>query len=296
MGSNKYYNLEKPIKLINLEEYGIDVKDISDKLKTAYETDYEWDYYLLRQNKIEFLKRNLQPDILNQIPDEFWESYYNETILDLELSPILENLSRQQFEKFSKIRPTRKRLVSEYNLIYSDDSWKISRVPSKPFGQDDALISLEDAQDYRLARRIFKEVPKSLEYDFMHELMNVLADDLRISLPSHPTSLNIVFHYTVIYCFQGINGTNSPEGIHQDGMDHIVSALVIERNGIKGGKSIVYEGDAETELFEVTLQAGQGIFQPDKNTDLWHTVTPISCLPDKATGYRSSIGLDITIL
>jgi len=272
MDKNKYYNLEKPIKLINLEEYGIDVKDISHKLKPAYETDYAWDYYLHRQNKIEFLKSNLQPSVLNQISDEFWEDYYNETISDSELDPVLNNLSREEFEKFSRIRPTRKRLVSEFNLKYSKNSWKISRVPAKPFGQDDALISLENAQDYRLARRIFKEVPKSLEYDFVHVLMDALADDLRISLSSHPTSL-----------------------IHQDGMDHIVSALVIERNGIKGGKSIVYEGDAETELFEVTLQAGQGIFQPDKNTDLWHVVTPISCLPDKEIGYRSSVGLDITI-
>ncbi len=289
------YQLAKPIELINLEEYGIDVKEISEKLKPAYETEYEWDHYLLRQNRIEFLKNNLSNNILNQIPDEFWERYYNEIISDSELEPVLHNLSRLQFEKFSEIRPTRKRLVSEFDLKYSQNSWEISRVPAKPFGQDDALVSLENAHDYRLARRIFKELPKSLEDNFLHVLLNAVAEDLRTKLSSHPTSLNVALHHTVIYCFQGINGTNSPEGIHQDGMDYIVSALVIERNGIQGGKSVIYERDAKTELFEVTLQPGQGIFQPDKNTDLWHVVTPISCLPDKNIGYRSSIGLDITI-
>ncbi|MDY3245082.1 2OG-Fe dioxygenase family protein [Campylobacter sp.] len=44
-------------------------------------------------------------------------------------------------------------------------------------------------------------------------------------------------------CKDGKKSTNSPEGIHQDGMDFIMSAFVIDRKNINGAKSIIYEND-----------------------------------------------------
>ena len=41
-----------------------------------------------------------------------------------------------------------------------------------------------------------------------------------------------------MHCYQHQNATNAPEGIHQDGADYIVSALVLERKNIKGGKAL----------------------------------------------------------
>jgi hypothetical protein len=50
---------------------------------------------------------------------------------------------------------------------------------------------------------------------------------------------------------------------------------VIERAGIVGGESIVYGPDKKTEYLRRTLQAGEGIFQADKGSELWHYVTSI---------------------
>lgn len=97
-------------------------------------------------------------------------------------------------------------------------------------------------------------------------------------------------------CIPNQVSSNSPEGIHQDGMDYIVSALVVERNNVSGGKSIIYGADAITPLLNITLQSGQGIFQPDKGTELWHEVTPISLINPNEPGYRSTIGFDVLIL
>jgi hypothetical protein len=69
--------------------------------------------------------------------------------------------------------------------------------------------------------------------------------------------------------------TNAPEGIHQDGSDYIVSALVIERRGVVGGESIVLGPDKRTEYLRHTLQEGQGIFQADVGSPLWHWATPV---------------------
>ncbi len=110
--------------------------------------------------------------------------------------------------------------------------------------------------------------------------------------------LNMVVHHTLTYSYSDYSSTNAPEGIHEDGMDYIVSALVIERKNIIGGKSVIYGKNATTSLLEVTLKDGQGIFHPDKGSDLWHTVTP--CTLDESNrhtyGYRSTIGIDINIL
>jgi len=51
----------------------------------------------------------------------------------------------------------------------------------------------------------------------------------------------------------------------------------------------------KTKIMETVLQSGQGILQPDKNTELWHEVTPIKCKEGVSKGYRSTIGFDITI-
>ena len=45
-----------------------------------------------------------------------------------------------------------------------------------------------------------------------------------------------------------------------------------------------------------TLEPGFGIFQPDLNTDLWHTVEQISVIQGEKHGLRSTIGLDFEII
>ena len=51
--------LIQPIKIISLEDINLNRKDIVEILN--YE-EYAWDEYLLRQNKIDFLKEKLNYD------------------------------------------------------------------------------------------------------------------------------------------------------------------------------------------------------------------------------------------
>ncbi|MGI2028443.1 2OG-Fe dioxygenase family protein [Endozoicomonas acroporae] len=83
--------------------------------------------------------------------------------------------------------------------------------------------------------------------------------------------------------------------MHQDGMDYIVSAFVVERQSIDGGESIIYSSDKKTPILKTVLQPGMGILQPDLGSGLWHTVTPISVAESFDIGWRSSIGLDFTV-
>ena len=100
-------------------------------------------------------------------------------------------------------------------------------------------------------------------------------------------------------------GDNSPEGAHEDGVDYIVSALVINRHNLKGGQSQIIEqlptGKKEI-IYRRTLRPGEFVFQADTRdeliygTDLWHHVTPFTMAkPEKGEGWRDIIGLDIMV-
>ena len=104
-------------------------------------------------------------------------------------------------------------------------------------------------------------------------------------------SFDVSLHQVRQTTYPGIESHNSPEGIHQDGADFIVSAFVLNRSNIEGGESIIYDKNKQ-QIDQFTLQNKEGIFQNDKK--LWHYVTPIRSKYDYV-GYRDIVGLDIII-
>jgi hypothetical protein len=286
--------LDIPIQIINLAEFGVDNNNIISVLRPAYNNDYEWDYYLFRQNQIEFLKQNLSKEILQKYDDKFWMNYYDGTHKEDKLNDLIQYLSNEQQQKYADIRPTRKRLVSSFELDFIADKWQINRKPTGIFTQSDALND-ENIQDYRLSQRLFKELPQHLEDDNLHKMLSSTADMLVKKLTPQPQKLDIIVHHSLLYCFDDMTSTSSPEGIHQDSADYIVSAIVIDRQDITGGKSILYGKDAKTAILELTLHEGQGILQADDKTDLWHSVTSITPSANKKSGYRATIGFDISL-
>jgi len=84
---------------------------------------------------------------------------------------------------------------------------------------------------------------------------------------------------------------NSPEGIHRDGCDYIVSAMVITRNNIIGGESIIYDQNKMIN-YKTILDDEEGIYQEDIKQ--WHYVTPIQTI-DEGIGFRDILGVDIIL-
>jgi len=74
-----------------------------------------------------------------------------------------------------------------------------------------------------------------------------------------------------------------------------LSALVIERSGVTGGVSRVRDGRDSAPMLEIELGAGEGIFQADADTQLWHEISPISLEPGATTGHRMTLGIDLHV-
>ena len=103
--------------------------------------------------------------------------------------------------------------------------------------------------------------------------------------PMHPSAAWLVQVFqNRILANDGQPGKPTPEGVHRDGVDYVLT-LMINRHNVSGGESSTYEQDGLTLRASVTLQApGDFIFLNDKL--MKHSVQPISRVYPTKEGYR----------
>lgn len=282
-----------PIHVFSLENAGVDTGSFVDLIKMGYE-DYGDDLYLLRKRKIDYLRKKLSNDVLRSIDDRVWLDFYFGYLEESSLLNSIPGCDTGTLLALSKMASFRKRLVSFCELSRSSHlGWEIRRLPAEPFVQNLALSS-EGSVDLRVFERWFKDLPDSL---FCHELKLFIvyaAKQIGLFRPDI-VGLKCIVHHTVVESDREADVSNSPEGIHQDGMDFIVSALVVERVNITGGVSVIYGSDRVTPILSCELRPGQGILQADLGSDLWHEVTSIHRASDGGVSYRSTVGLDFKV-
>lgn len=122
--------------------------------------------------------------------------------------------------------------------------------------------------DFRLYPRVFKEAPSELIDDDTIKIVNHFSSII-FDKEKNANEIIAIIHYTIVEAIKSSCPSNSPEGIHQDGMDYIISALVMERVNITGGISNIYYPNYENKLIEIELKEGFGIFQPDINVAIF---------------------------
>jgi hypothetical protein len=82
-------------------------------------------------------------------------------------------------------------------------------------------------------------------------------------------------------------GKPTPEGIHRDGVDYVLT-LLIKRHNVDGGESSVYAQDGRTLKASVTLkEPGDFILLDDRQTK--HDVQPIVQFDSAEEGYRDML-------
>lgn len=282
-----------PILIFNIEDFDVDAVKYSEYLKSSF-SKLEWDWYLYRQLKLEYLIKNaLNSSIITSELKKLFCRYFIGEIEEIKLEFLVELLNSFQMKEFQNIKPTRRRAMQAFK-VHNVDSEPIIIPATKQNFKQSAALSLKEGTDWRKLERIFQEPPKSM---LSGELILIIKCLLKRLLPYHPdqVTIDLFVHFTQIVTYPDQAATNSPEGIHQDGMDYIVSALVIERENVSGGESLIYNtSDSQKDFLEINLKKGWGILQPDKGSDLWHMVEPIEPIDKTKPAYRSSIGIDFS--
>lgn len=280
-----------PIRVFNLWGLGINQARFIREIAPAFSM-LRWDQYDVKRGQVAVIKRCF-PESTRRL-DQFLSDYYADKATLQDVGDLIVKMSLEDRWKMERIRPRRKRSIAKFILTFKNpNQWEIKRIPAQSFSQD----APSEAGDIRKLVRIFDEASDFVVEHFeLRSLLSSLATLVREFQPK-ASQLAITMHKVCIFAELEHDGDNSPEGIHQDGSDYIVSALVIERDGILGGESVVYGPDKKTEYLRHTLMPGQGLFQADKGTSLWHYVTSIREDPETLPTYgkRSILGFDVDV-
>lgn len=280
-----------PLRVFNLEGIKIRREPFICDLAPTFQA-LTWDEYDRERDQLYFLLGCFPGEANHFVAYE--KSVGSKRSLKNEFAELIDCLSSAKKIEFEKIKPYRRRAIGKFLLQkYTKRIWRIERLPAGEFSQD------VESNDYRSSKRVFHEMsPAVSDHPEFRKLLVRLGEIIE-GIHKHPERLLIIAHQVGIVARHGRFGDNAPEGIHQDGVDYIVSALVMERNNIEGGRSNVYGFDKKTLYLSRELGVGEGIFQTDRGSPFWHDVTPISLChanPYNSLGERTIFGFDITVI
>lgn len=157
--------------------------------------------------------------------------------------------------------------------------------------QNQSYLFQQEVKDFRKKTRVFQPMETTFLNYYFADLITNLTELVCVREPLMKRC-NISVHQVRLISYPECNSDNAPEGMHQDGVDYIVSALVLNKHNIQDDESIIYDQDKQ-EIFRKSLAEGEFIFQEDRN--LWHDITPIKA-KEGYLGYRDILGFDFKLL
>ncbi|MDH7447734.1 2OG-Fe dioxygenase family protein [Aquimarina sp. 2201CG14-23] len=287
--------IKSPIRVGDVSDLGIDNTSFVRFFKPFFESLQD-DVYLVRGNQITFLKETFPTDAtsIEKLHKPYFEGTSTIEVLAYWIQQLDEN-QKQEFNRLSTI--TRQRNIATFLIEIWDDQYFVERVVQQGFEQD--------VGDFRVWKRVFKQATReAVENELFVDLLKKMAGLVK---KIHPEvrKIQITSHFMRTISREKIKGENSPEGVHEDGAQYIMSALVVNRQNITGAESQIYEkttsGNNEM-IYHNVLQPGEFIFQADTGeeftfgNDLWHYVTPIEPEDISKPGIRDIIGFDMDIM
>lgn len=277
------HTLKSPIRILSaVETFDFNQNDMQ-ALKKAFH-HLPPDIYLQRQKCIE--KAFLNLDI-----GQYWDNicqFYTGAMDEAQF------FQRTGIKLVIDQEPTRFRGVSSYTVT-KDSAGDILIQQRDPilFCQPEALKT-DGGHDLRVIPRMIPELPAEDVNSVLKQFIQK-SSALAFDVSGAQALVVTLHHMRVVSRNRGV-ASNSPEGAHQDGMDFIISAFVVNRDNVVGGESIIYGSDQSTKVVEVLLEEGMGLFQPDKGTDLWHEVAAITPKQKDALAVRDIIGVDFSVV
>jgi len=292
--------IKSPILVSDLNDLGLDAKAFIDFFSPLF-AELNWDPYDVRRLQGEFLMKVFPQDkslIEKRLPDYYIGKKDKRTYLKW-----IKQLSKNKRKEFDAIQPWRRRSVCKFILTELKHGIRVKRVAVPQFAQE------VSGEDLRSLPRVFDESPVShVEHELFYDLMKkvfAIVKSKRAKIGKQVKRVSFTAHFMSVKATSDKPGDNSPEGAHEDGVDYIISALVINRFNLKGGQSQIIEmlpNQKKEIIFRHTLRPGGFVFQADTRdeivygTDLWHHVTPFYLAKkEKGEGWRDIIGFDIMV-
>lgn len=162
----------------------------------------------------------------------------------------------------------RKRRYSVIKFAQDD----VSLQPTKAFVQDDAINTFQGNVE-----RVYENLESSLLHSAgFKQLLSEFKAMTGIS-----DERDIEVHQFRMLAIDS-DTPPAPEGIHQDGFDHVCVCGVSHEN-IAGGELLVYERKDVEPCFKMEIK--DGLFALINDREVWHNATPMNKLDADKVGY-----------
>jgi hypothetical protein len=249
----------------------------------------DWDFYDVRQKRKQAIESS--NDSLSENEKTLLQEYYRGNIRIDALAALLKKLPAKSRDALLSVRPYRKKACTRMIAqCVNTDLWSVQVLPTRPFLQRVALT------DYRSIARNYRALPAAVvDSDCFRTL---LANVVAMVQSARPDAVSLDITAWMMSCYTWLAGptTNSPEGVHQDGADYVVTAFVIERTNVAGGVSRLFLDHDGQSQDEILVGPNEGLFHADTGSPIWHDVSHIHM--DSSSdqhGVRSLLGFDVNI-
>ena len=143
---------------------------------------------------------------------------------------------------------------------------------TKAFVQDDSINTFQG----NVARTYENLEPSLLASNGMKSIVNEFRAITGIS-----EERDIEIHQFRMLAIES-NTPPAPEGIHQDGFDHVCICGVSHEN-LEGGELLVYENKQAEPCFKMEIK--DGMFALINDREVWHNATPMNKIDSSKAGY-----------
>ncbi|MEC4091767.1 biofilm formation protein [Pseudoalteromonas rubra] len=149
---------------------------------------------------------------------------------------------------------------------------EVALQPTKAFVQDDSINTFQGN---------IERVYENLEADLIHsEGFKHLLNEFKV-MTGISDERDIEVHQFRMLAIES-DTPPAPEGVHQDGFDHVCVCGVSHEN-IAGGELLVYEHKDAEPCFKMEIK--DGLFALVNDREVWHNATPMNKLDATQTGY-----------
>jgi len=270
------------IEQFSLRDIGIETDRFFIDISASFD-NLPLDGYEKRRQQVVYLANKFpgHRTVLNKfLPDYFC----SKASLD-DIGSLISHLTAQERLELEQLGEIRHRAIAKFDVCLERGAMpQIRRISAGGFTQNTL-----DGSDLRSLPRFFSEVSEQLanHLSFRHLCRYVVLFVKNLNPKARKLTLTV---HQVSVCVKRNQPFHLPDGIHQDGVDYIVSAIPVILQDVVTPISTVYDLN-EKPLFTTTLKAGEGLFHDDRHYK--HSVSPLYATAN--LGRRCTLGFDFEL-
>ena len=203
----------------------------------------------------------------------------------------LEKLNDDEMDVFQSIGVSKKRSLSilGFNKL-NNKEWTVDHLKNAP-------TYAQQTDDYRNMPRDYPTVDDDL-FQYLYDV-KFFEGCLSVILDNRPnvTRIQTSLIQNLDFCEPDNHERYlAPEGVHQDGVEVVIPAIIVRKTNVVGANSQLYlEDDLVNPIWERSLENGEGTIMTDTGSPYYHAISCIQPQEKTKRAERGYLGFDLQL-